>query len=44
MELKFIGNNDGPSIEEYIEFWKKKFPSTWEFSIWASLQVNALLW
>lgn len=44
MALKFRGNNDGPSIEEYIKFWKTKFPSSWEYAIWDNLQGIALLW
>ena len=44
MGMYFTGNNDGPSIEEYIKYYKKTFLSSWKFAIWANLRGNALLW
>ena len=42
MVLKFIGNNDGPSIEEYIKYEKDLWKKHWRVWLVTNLRDDAL--
>lgn len=40
----FYRKEDGPSIEEFIQFWKKKELFHWLGALWSHLCGYALIW
>lgn len=43
-KLEFLGKGDGPSIEEYIKYWKGKYPITWTICIMKHLVDDSWIW
>lgn len=44
MGMYFIGKYDVPSIEEYIAYYKEKYPSSWKSAITIYLMDEAKCW